>query len=198
MPEVLVSAETVICTANLTGVTAAGSYVRIPEMPVKGKIASMKIKDHSSDPGAKTTEFQIVVTEPGYEGAERRINKRVIDDTSKGQNSKKGWRTALESVGYTSAQLDSGSDVKISGNAFLGKEGYFFHKPRLEGVEGSFDDMEFITPAVYEQRKRALALRGNVNTGTTATVSGPSTDLPTNGAAPQPIDTQSAKESLLL
>ena len=200
MAEIEVNSTTPLFTENMTGVTAAGSYVRMPEMPFKARIASMKIKDHASEPGAKVIEFHLVATEPGYEGAERRINKRLPDQTQKGRNSVKGWRTAAESVGYAPSSLDTGAPLAFTGGTYLGKEGHFYHTPRAEGVDGSYDDAEFVTPGVYEQRKRALALSGGPKATATAgvTVSGPVEPTVNGAGTPAPVDAAALKGSLLL
>jgi len=205
MPMATPDVSTILFSENFTGVTPAGSYIKMPEMPFKGRIVALEINDHKDEPGAKVVKFTISCTEPGYEGAERRINKRIPDATEKGRNSRKGWRTALESVGIAPAALDGGSVLNISVGAFMGadgagKIGHFYHVPRADDT--GYDDTEFVTPRVYEQRKKALALQAAAPTAAPAgtVVSGPG--APSNGlaaaAAPAPVDAAALKNSLLL
>lgn len=147
-------------TASFAGVKPLGSYVAIPEMPIKARVKSIEVNDHKSEPGAKVAQITITVTEAGYEGAERRFNARIPDQTEKGQNARRGWRTLLEAIGYTAAQLDGANAVRITSEIIVGKEGTFYHKPGQQGVPGSYDEVDAILPSVYAERARARAANG--------------------------------------
>lgn len=155
-------------TASFAGVKPLGSYVAIPEMPIKARVKSIEVNDHKSEPGAKVAQITLTVTEPGYEGAERRFNARIPDQTEKGQNARRGWRTLLEAIGYTAAQLDGANAVRITSEIIVGKEGTFYHKPGQQGVPGSYDDVDAILPSVYAERNRARAANGGTMPATAA------------------------------
>jgi len=174
-------------TENFTNVRPSGSYVAIPERPIRAKISEVKAHAHASEPGASVAEFFFTVTEAGFEGAARRMRLRVVDGSEKGQKVKALWRAALESVGYTAAQLDTGTAVTIGAANFVGKDCYLFHTPRQEGVANSYDDVNFITPLAYTDRCRALVagVAASANhAAVTATVTGPATTAAAPVAAP--------------
>ena len=184
-------------TENFTNIAASGTYVQIPERPVKAKISEVKALPHSSEPGAAVAEFYFIVTEPGFAGATRRMRLRVVDGTEKGQKVKALWRAALESVGYTSAQLDTGAALTISAANFTGKDCYLFHTPRKAGVENSYDEVSFITPLSYTERSRTLAASEAAHANHTAVVNTPATvqtvqTVTTPASIPQPSATNAA------
>lgn len=183
---------------NFSGVKPAGDYVRMPEGPFKGKITAIEVDDKKDDPGAKVATVTVSVTEPGYEGASRRRRLRLPDATETGQNSKAFWRALLESVGYTAAQLDTGAALTITQANFIGKDCHVYHKPAPEGVKGQYDEIEFITPTSYAERKRGAAARGGA--ATNVQVGGQSLGQP--GVTPQPpnsgpVNADALKASLL-
>lgn len=187
-------------TENFTNVRPSGSYVEIPERPIKAKITEVKAHDHSTEPGAKVAEFFFLVTEPEYAGASRRMRLRVVDGSEKGQKVKALWRAALESVGYTAAQLDTGAALTISAANFIGKDCYLFHTPRKPGVENSYDEVSYITPLAYAERSRALAANAAATANHSAVVQTPATvqtvvqpvTVAQPAAIPQPSTTNAA------
>ena len=186
-------------TASFAGVKALGTYLAIPEMPLKAKVVTIEVNDHKSEPGAKVARITVSITEPGYEGATRNFNQRVPDSTEKGQNARRGWRTLLEAVGYTAAQLDGSQGLRITADVIIGREGTFYHKPGQQGVQGSFDEIDAILPSVYEERKRARVVGGGggggVGLGGGATL-GPATLGGATVTAP-PASTSDMRASLL-
>lgn len=144
-------------TTDFSNVKPLGTYTAMPEMPFKARIVGIETAAHKSEAGATVATIQLAVTEPGYEAAQRRFVTRVPDATEKGQNSRRGWRTLLESVGYQPAQLEK--TLTVTETNFVNKEGFFYHRPRTEGMDGSYDDVEAITPQTYADRKRAMAAR---------------------------------------
>lgn len=187
---------------DLTNVAPSGTYVQIPEMALKGKITALIANAHKDEAGARVAKFTITVTEPGYEGAQRFINMRLPDATEKGQSVRPLWRAVLESIGFGPAQLDNGT-LNLGPATFIGKEGHFWHKPRPEGSkkeDNLYDDLSFLTPAAYADRKKQMAHRPagaaqpQVNGGG-ASVSGPA--QPLQAPAQAPLDTQALKANLL-
>lgn len=179
---------------NFTNIAASGTYVQIPERPIKAKIVDIKAHPHSTEPGAAVAEFFFLVTEPGFAGATRRMRMRVVDGSEKGQKVKALWRAALESVGYTSAQLDTGAALTISAANFTNKDCYLFHTPRKQGVENSYDEVTFITPLSYTERSRSLAASEAAQANHTAVVNTPAAPMTVNtpvqtAAIPQPSAT---------
>jgi len=193
-------------TENFTNIRPSGTYDEIPERPINAKITEVKAHNHSTEPGAMVAEFFFLVTEPGYEGATRRMRLRVVDGSEKGQKVKALWRAALESVGYTAAQLDTGAALTISAANFVNKEAHLFHTPRKQGVENSYDEVNFLTPLAYAERSRALAAATAATANHTAVVQTPAavvqipaTVQPVTQAIPQPAqaDAQSLRAQLL-
>jgi hypothetical protein len=185
---------------NLTNIAPGGSYIQIPEIPVKGIIKKLIGKAHKTEAGAVNAEFLIEITEPGYEGATRRITMRVADATEKGQNTRSLWRTALESVGYTPAQLDTGNALPIGSATFENRVGHFYHRPRPDGDKDAFDNLDFLTPTAYADRQKQVASRRaagmHAPSGGGAQVTGPSNGVNPPPAA-KPIDTSALAASLL-
>lgn len=194
-------------TAGFAGVKPLGSYVQMPEMPCKGKVTSIEVNDHKSEPGARVAKITVSITESGYEGATRTMNQRLPDATEKGQNARRGWRTLLEAVGYTAAQLDGQQAIRVTNDTILNREGTFYHKPGQQGVTGSYDEIDAILPSVYAERKRARAAGGGAPVsnvvGGGATIGGNTPQPATlggggNGATvASPLSAQDLKASLL-
>lgn len=194
---------------NMTNIAPSGGYVQIPEMPVRGIVRKLIGKPNKNEAGAITAEFMIEITEPGYEGATRRINMRVADATDKGQNARPLWRTALESVGYTPAQLDSGNAVTINPQTFENRTGYFYHRPAPPQAQGTpkedreFDNLEFCTPTVFADRVKQHAARKAMGMGNGApplggaTVNGPTNGVVNPPAPAKPLDTSALAHNLL-
>lgn len=185
--------NTVLFSANFTGVAALGTYVQMPTIPFRGKIVEIKVVDHKSEPGAKNAEVHVEVVEPAqYAGATRRFTARIPDATEKGQNARRGWRTLLESVGYTPATLESGQPIDIRVANFLNKIGSFMHTAREEGNRDSYDNIEALTPDAYATRLRVQTASGQ---GGGALPTNAAASLPT--ASSTPAATSTLRASLL-
>jgi hypothetical protein len=188
-------------SANFTGVRPTGGYVEIPDAPLTGTIKAIEVKPHKDEPGAFTATFTIEITEQGYAGATRRTTTRVPDQTEKGRKVLPLWRTALESIGVQPAVLDSGNAVNIGASTFVGKNAHFYHtkgnRHPTTNPNGTWDNIEFITPTSYTDRKRTASA---APAATTATVSGPSVAAASMSVAPAPapVDTAALKSNLLL
>jgi hypothetical protein len=189
-------------SANFTGVRPTGGYIEIPDAPVTGTIKAIEVKPHKDEPGAFTATFTIEVTEAAYAGATRRTTTRVPDQTEKGRKVLPIWRTALESIGVQPAVLDSGNAVNIGASTFVGKTAHFFHtkgnRHPTTNPNGTWDNIEFITPTSYTDRKRSAGVAAT--TTTTATVSGPAVAAASASVAPAPapVDLAALKSNLLL
>jgi len=189
--------------ASFAGVSASGTYVQLPTAPVTGIVQSVEGKAHKDEPGAMVAEFTILVTEAGLPtGATRRINMRIPDGTDKGQKVLPLWRTALESIGVAPAALDAGI-VGISQDTFKGKSAFFFHTAADRAVNpNSYDDLMFLTPKTYTDRKATIAAAPTSAAGAPTVNSAGATVTAQPGAASpataQPIDTKAIANNLLL
>lgn len=176
------------------GVDAFGVFVFIPTMPIKARILDIEVTE-SSDGTGQSAKFFFEVTEPAeYAGANRDLKMRVVDDTDKGQKSRRGWVTALQSAGHAGASVAQVTSLK--GSFFKDKKtgkGRIVHLMHTAGIEGAVDNtkfasVEWITPESYAERLAATerASTHGTNGAGRGRAKAPAADLDDLGDEPAP------------
>ena len=149
---------------DFEGVEAFGSstFIAIPTMPVKAPVMDIEVMASGDGTGQSAKVYFEVVEPAEYAGATRNLKMRVVDETQKGQNSRQGWVTALQSVGHTAAKVAQVTSLK--GSFFKDKttgKGRVAHLMNTAGIEGAidnskFDSVDWITPESYADRLAAF------------------------------------------
>lgn len=162
---------------NLTGVNAASGGTRnLPDgfFPVKTTACYHK-RSRPSDKnptGIDMIEFKVEVTEGDYTGLVRTL--RINVPTKADDVARYFWRAALESHGFTAAQIDQGQ-VEITAALFIGK-GAFLKYVAGDRDAGRYDEANFLSPMDWQRGKaafvagavavqQATAIMGNASQG---------------------------------
>lgn len=137
---------------NLSGVTpASGGARNLPEGFYTGKVIEAEPTQTQSGKTQIAIKVQVVGGE--YDGIVR--TTRIGIPTGPDDKVLVFWRAALESMGYTPAQLDAGA-VAISKEVMMGRDAAFYYKPGDKDA-GVYDDFKFLTPTDFATRSSAFA-----------------------------------------
>jgi hypothetical protein len=178
---------------NLSGVTpASGGARNLPEGFYSGTVIDAEPSQTQS--GKNQIAIKVQVTGGVFEGVVR--TTRIGVPTGPDDKVLVFWRAALESMGYTPAQLDAGA-VAISKEVMVGRSVTFYYKPGDKDA-GIYEDFKFLTPNDFANRKAAFekgvaaqgSALGAATMGAARTLSAPAANLggglsatPSNGAA---------------
>jgi hypothetical protein len=133
--------------ANFAGVAernVGGGYKEPETGAYKVKITGT---EQNEKEGRSSVKFQTVIAEGDYQGSETRLF--LGTDLSK-QGNLRSWKTAMLSVGFTSAQIEAG-EVEFDSGTFDGKIAYIYYKAKDPNDATSQSDRQFITPEQYQR-----------------------------------------------
>ena len=143
-------------TVNLAGVQAASAGARaLPEGFYTGTILSAEPTTTQSGKPQIAMKVQVVGGE--FDGIIRTTRIGVPADAQ--DKVLVFWRAALESMGYTPAQLDAGA-VAISQEVIVGRSVGYYYKPGDKDA-GIYEDFRFLTPSDFASRSAAFAAGKN-------------------------------------
>lgn len=151
-------------SVNLAGVAPAGAGNRtLPTGYYKGRITEADGTVAST--GRPQVAFKVEITDAEYAGIVRTTwlgIPQTADD-----NVRYYWRAAFEAAGYTPAQIEAGN-INASPALFVGRE-VTVHYTQGDKDAGQRDALKFLSPAAWEQGKRA---EGAVNAGSNGSALG--------------------------
>jgi len=182
---------------NLSGVTpASGGARNLPEGFFTGTVIDAEPSQTQS--GKAQIAIKVQVTGGEFEGVVR--TTRIGVPNGPEDKVLVFWRAALESMGYTPAQLDAGA-IAITKEVMVGRSVSFYYKPG-DKEAGIYEDFKFLTPVDFASRKAAFekgasahgSALGAASLGAARSVSTPAANLgglntgipaslPTNGAS---------------
>ncbi len=143
-------------TVNLAGVQAASAGSRaLPEGFYTGTITAAEPTTTQS--GKPQIAMKVQVTGGEFDGIVR--TARIGVPTDANDKVIVFWRAALESMGYTPAQLDAGA-VAISQEVIVGRSVGFYYKPG-DKEAGIYEDFRFLTPSDFASRSAAFTAGKN-------------------------------------
>jgi len=148
---------------NLAGVAPAGSSRPLPTGYYKGKIVDADGTVAST--GRPQVAFKVEITDPEYVGITRSTWLGIPQSADDGV--RYYWRAAFESAGYTPAQIEAGT-INASPALFIGRE-VVIHYTQGDKDAGQRDNLKFLSPAAWEQGKRA---EGAINAGNGSALGG--------------------------
>ena len=178
---------------NLNGVAAAGGSLKLEEGYYNATVSECYV-----DPARNEHRvlFKLAITDAPYTGVIRTtgLNKpKSAEDKVRYY-----WRAALESCGYTPAQLDTPNGLAISDQLFVGRPCTIYFKPKNEnsmGGDDRYDKLTFLSPNDWALRKKVFDSQIKAPTSSNAatvpspaaaiTAAQPATTSPTN-TIPQP------------
>jgi hypothetical protein len=135
---------------NLVGVTAAGGGKSLEEGYYAGTVVDCYSAQNSN--GSSRLVFKI----GNFEGYGNAV--RTTSITFPNQNTKEGlrsvWRAALESAGYTDAQLNSGM-ITMTRDTFLNRPAHIYYKPGDRDA-GIYDEIKILSPKAWTQQKASF------------------------------------------
>lgn len=135
---------------NLAGVTPAGVGSR--ELPTGFYTAKViEAEAETSQNGRPQVKIRVEITDADFAGIPR--TTRIGIPQSADDKVRYFWRSLLESVGYTPAQIDAGA-VKMSAKLLTDRE-CFVHYTQGDKDAGVYDNLRFLTPATFAAGKRA-------------------------------------------
>jgi len=175
---------------NLNGVQAAGgSSLQLVEGYYNATVTECYVDESRN---ANRVLFKLQITDSPYNGTVRvtGLNK------PKGTEDKVRyyWRAALESCGYTQAQLDNANGLQISDQLFIGRPCTIYFKPKNEDAiidADRYEKVNFLAKADWDLRKKVFETQGsavNPSSQSAGTVPAPtpSATVPQATAVPAP------------
>lgn len=142
---------------NVVNVAAAtGGGPKLPTGYYRARVVEMEPKEAST--GRVQIMYRVEITDAAYAGVPRTGRLNLPDATNPKDKAPLFWRAALESAGYTAAQLDAGP-VTISGGVFIGRD-VFVHYEAGDQDAGTRDQLNMVTPAVFDAGKAAESANG--------------------------------------
>jgi hypothetical protein len=136
---------------NLSGVAPASTGSRaLPEGFYAGKVIDAEPTQTQS--GKTQIAIKVQVSGGEFDGIIR--TTRIGVPAGPEDKVTVFWRAALESMGYTPAQLDAGA-IAISKEVMVGRECGFYYKPGDKDA-GVYEDFRFLTPADFTSRKASF------------------------------------------
>lgn len=98
--------------------------------------------------------LQLVLTEPGFEGVQRRVY--LGTDLSKAGN-RNSWFTAWCAHGFDPNALTASPEAQIDTDSFIEADCVVFVKAKDPNVADSRDDVQFVTPEAYAEAQETQA-----------------------------------------
>jgi hypothetical protein len=92
--------------------------------------------------------FKLVISEGDCTGATRTTRMLVPRDAN--DNVRYYWRAAMESAGYSPAQIDSG-ELALNRDMFLNRQMLFYYRPGDKDA-GIYEELNFLPPTEWAQR----------------------------------------------
>ena len=174
---------------NLAGVQAAGGGKSLEEGYYKGTFVDAYTAQNSK--GGQ----RLVLKIGNFEGFGNAV--RTTSITIPNESTKDGllnvWRAAMESAGYTDAQIGSGV-VTIQRETFINRPAHLYYKPGDRDA-GIYDEMKLLAPEAWTSQKTSFEASSTSAVGAAAVpvAGGRSTgaalggSVPTIAAAPQTL-----------
>jgi hypothetical protein len=158
---------------NLAGVAPAGAGARnLPTGFYKGKI--VEADGTTASTGRPQVAFKVEITDAEYAGIVRTTWLGIPQSAD--DNVRYYWRACFEAAGYTPAQIEAGT-ISASPALFIGRE-VTVHYTAGDKDAGQRDNLRFLSPAAWEQGKRA---EGAVGVGGGAALGGAKVTTPAGG-----------------
>jgi hypothetical protein len=130
---------------SLSGVSAAEGAVQIDQ----GYHKMIVRQAYQRPENLNRVVFRLEVLDGPFKGGRITTGLNIPKDES--DNVRYYWRAALESVGYTPAQLDAGA-VNLSPATFEGRTAHVYYEPKsVTGTE--YETVKFLTPSTWEERR---------------------------------------------
>ena len=144
---------------NLAGVeAAAGGGVALDEGYYKGTVVD------AYGTVSKNGRSQVAIQMKTESGATRTAWINV--PTSAEDKVRHFWRAAMESLGYTPAEIDAGA-VTISRNILVGRPCHFYFKPGNKDM-GVYEEIKMLAPGTWATRKTQFEAKGGSALGASA------------------------------
>lgn len=169
---------------NLNGVQAAGGSLTLLEGYYNATVTECYVDESRN---ANRVLFKLQITDSPYNGSVRvtGLNKpRSAEDKVRYY-----WRAALESCGYTQAQLDSANGLQISDQLFAGRQCTIYYKPKNEDAitdADRYEKVNFLTKSDWDLKKKVFeaeaktSVQVSANAGTVPSPTAqPSAGIPT-------------------
>ena len=137
---------------NLAGVRAASGGMKLAKGFYTGIITDAN--GTTSKSGRPQVAIKITVQDVGFAGIVRTAWLGVPKGPEDGV--RYYWRAALESCGYTPAQIDAG-EIGINRSVLIDRPCTFFYKPGDRDM-GIYEELKFLSPSDFAMQ---LALVGN-------------------------------------
>jgi len=169
---------------NLNGVQAAGGSLSLVEGYYNATVTECYVDESRN---SNRVLFKLQITDSPYTGSVRvtGLNKpRSADDKVRYY-----WRAALESCGYTAAQLDNANGLQISDQLFVGRSCTIYYKPKDEEAivdADRYEKVNFLAKADWDLKKKvfesneqtAASVSANAGTVPSATPSAQAGSIP--------------------
>ena len=139
---------------NLNGVSAAGGSLKLEEGYYNATVSECYV---DSSRNANRVLFKVQITDAPYSGTQRTTGLNMpkgVDDKVRFY-----WRAALESCGYTAAQLDNPQGFNLSPDHFSNRPCTIYYKPKVEDAivaADQYDKLNFLTSADWNLRKKVF------------------------------------------
>ena len=156
---------------NVSGLQAPTGARTLPSGYYKVEVSDM----YKNPEGKNPDRIVIKLTLQGeYAGVVRTTGLNPPRDAE--DNVRYYWRALAESVGFTPAQLDAGQ-VHLTPNSFVSKVAHIrFTKKDPENGQ-QYEDIEFLSEAVWTQRQQASALDNDAQPTTSNSVGKPKAEV---------------------
>jgi hypothetical protein len=131
---------------NLSQIATAsgGGLGNLPSGHYKVKVND--VYEQAASTGRMQVVFKVEIADGKWAGIPRTL--RINSPTSLDDKVLSFWKAALESVGYTSAQIDGQGNINLNAALFLNKVGHISYKAGDKDA-GVWDEANFITPTDY-------------------------------------------------
>lgn len=127
---------------NVSGVTAATGDSSLPEGYYRAVVSDMYVSPEKPN----RVVIKVRVSEGASAGVLRTTGLNI--PTSPDDKVRAYWRALLESVGYTSTQLDNGQ-ITLGADAVVGRTAHIYYMPKDEEAGVQYDRVSFYPPAAW-------------------------------------------------
>ena len=168
---------------NLNGVSAAGGSLKLIEGYYNATISECYV---DASRNANRVLFKLAITDTPYNGTQRTTGLNMPKSTD--DKVRFYWRAALESCGYTPAQLDNPNGFALSPDLFTGRPCTVYYKPKVEDAivdQDRYDKLNFLTKADWDLRKKVFDSQPKAPVAKTAGTVPSATSIPSAIPTPQ-------------
>jgi hypothetical protein len=169
---------------NLNGVQAAGGSLTLVEGYYNAQITECYVDEARN---SNRVLFKLSITDSPYTGSVRVTGLNMPKGTD--DKVRYYWRAALESCGYSAAQLDNANGLQISDQLFVGRSCTIYYKPKDDNAivdADRYEKVNFLNKADWDLKKKVFDSAPQTTVQASAAGTVPSPSIPTSTAIPAP------------